>query len=84
MIKYGVLIMLVAECLEDVGCGCEETSPYVACSTRSYKVDNWSCERLQKWTCNKSCERIQKLRGCKIGGSLQSFLALIYWLPYVE
>jgi hypothetical protein len=23
----GVLIMLVVECLEDVGCGCEETSP---------------------------------------------------------
>jgi hypothetical protein len=27
---YGVLIMLVVECLEDVGCGCEETSPYAA------------------------------------------------------
>ena len=30
------------------------------------------------------CERLQKLRGCKIGGNLQLFLALIYWLLYVE
>ena len=30
--------------------GCyEEISPYVACSTRSHKADNRSCERLQKW-----------------------------------
>jgi hypothetical protein len=39
MIMYGVLIMLVVQCLEDVGCGCEETLPYVACSTRSHKAE---------------------------------------------
>ncbi len=57
MILYGVLIMLVVECLEDEGCGCEETSPYVACSTRSHKADNRSCERLQQWKCDKSSVR---------------------------
>ena len=60
MIMYGVLIMLVVQCLEDVGCGYEETSPYVACSTRSHKADNRSCERLQKWKCDES-----SVRGCK-------------------
>jgi hypothetical protein len=49
MINSGVLIMLVVEWLEDVGCDCEETLSYVACSTRSHKADNRSCERLQKW-----------------------------------
>jgi phosphopantetheinyl transferase len=49
MINSGDLIMLVVEWLEDVGCGCEETLPYVACSTRSHEADNRSCERLQKW-----------------------------------
>jgi hypothetical protein len=61
MIMYVFLIMLVVECLEDEGCGCEETSPHdVACSTRSHKADNRSCERLQKWKCDES-----SVRGCK-------------------
>jgi hypothetical protein len=54
------LIMLVVEWLEDVGCGCEETSPYVACSTRSHEADNMSCERLQTWKWDES-----SVRGCK-------------------
>jgi hypothetical protein len=60
MINSGVLIMLVVEWLEDVGCGCEETSPYVACSTRSHEADNRSCERLQTWKWDES-----SVRGCK-------------------
>lgn len=66
MIMYGVLIVLVVECLEDAGCGCEETLPAKMEMRQSFR------------------ERLQKLRGCKIGGKLQLFLALIYWLPYVE
>ena len=71
MIMCGVLIMLVVEYLEDVGCVCEETLP---CNLQ-YKVT----QSRQMF-----CERLQKLRGCKFGGNLQSFLALIYWIPYVE
>jgi len=40
---YGVLIMLVVECLEDVGW--------------SHKADNRSCKRLQKWKFDKSSVR---------------------------
>ena len=29
-------------------------------------------------------ERMSKLSGCQFGKKLQSFLAMIYWLPYVE